>query len=186
MQKKFLTDTANLFKKLPILLLITFGSSFFLAGCSDDKPNKPLIKAQIKKYNKATVLKGSVSDDKQTSLSGEVKVTDEQGNLITIAKLQKNNRFTVEIPAQTTLPIILTFDPDNGSNKLISVAVDPFIKIYEINPRTTAIAEQAKALGGYTVANIMQAANSAVNAPGRNRTSANFRGDPTKQYGGWH
>ncbi len=186
MQKKILTDTTNLFNKLPVLLLIVLSSSFMLTGCNDDKPNKPLIKTQIKKYNKATVLKGSVSDDKQTSLSGEVKITDEQGNIITTAKLQKNNRFTVEIPAGTTLPIVLTFDPGNGGNKLISVAVDPYIKIYEINPRTTAIAKQAKALGGYTVVNIMQAANSAVNAPGRNRTSANFRGDPTKQYGGWH
>jgi len=185
MQKISITNKTNSFNRLSVLLIIVF-SSLILSACSDDKPNKPLIKAQIKKYGKATVLKGSVSDDKETVLSGEIKVTDEQGKIITTAKLQKNNRFAVEIPAGTTLPIVLTFEPGNGSTQLISVAVDPYIKIYEINPRTTAIAKQAKALGGYTVVNIMQAANSAVNAPGRNRTSANFRGDPTKQYGGWH
>ncbi len=184
MQKISISNKTKLFKQLSIFLVIIFCSSI-ISGCSDDKPNKPLIKAQIKKYSKATVLKGSVSDDKETTLAGEIKVTDEQGNMITMTTLQKNNRFTVEIPAGTSLPIVLTYDPGNG-NKLISVAVDPYIKIYEINPRTTAIAKQAKSLGGYTVVNIMQAANSAVNAPGRNRTSANFRGDPTKQYGGWH
>lgn len=185
MQTTLLNNKIARLKNLLIFLLITFISLTF-TGCNDNKPNNPLIKTPTKKYSKLTILKGSVSNDKETELSGEIKVTDEQGKVIATGKLEKDNHFVVDIPAGTTLPIILTFHSTDGKDKLISVAVDPFIKSYEINPRTTAIAKQAKSLGGYTVANIMQAANSAVNAPGRNRTSANFRGDPTKQYGGWH
>lgn len=168
-------------------LLIMFITCFFLGGCEEIKPTTPLIKKPVKKYSKVTTLKGTVNNDKNAIKTGLIKVTNKKGKVITTTELQNNNHYTVEIPADTTLPIILTFYP-KGANKdqLVSVAVDPYIKTYDITPRTTAIAEYAKSLGGYTHSNMVQAANSGVAAPGKNRTSATFRGDPTKQYGGWH
>ena len=169
------------------ILLMIFVTGFFLGGCEQSKPTTPLIKKPVKKYSKTTILKGIVNNDKNEVNEGLIKVTDEKGKAITSTELQKDNHYTIEIPADTTLPIVLTFQPKNSSqDKLISVAVDPYIKTYDITPRTTAIAEYAKSLGGYTHSNIVQAANSGVNAPGKNRTSSTFRGDPTTQYGGWH
>ncbi len=183
----FLHDHMPAFKQSISTLLIIFITSFVLGGCGQDKPTAPLIKKPVKKYSKLTTLKGTVTNDKKTINAGLIKVTDEKGKAITKTELQNDNHYTVEIPANTTLPIILTFYP-KGANKdqLVSVAVDPYIKTYDITPRTTAIAEYAKSLGGYTHSNMVQAANSGVAAPGKNRTSATFRGDPTKQFGGWH
>ncbi|MGR9072853.1 MAG: hypothetical protein ACU833_07300, partial [Gammaproteobacteria bacterium] len=73
-----------------------------------------------------------------------------------------------------------------SENALVSVIIDPNVKTYDINPGTTAIAKKAKSLGGYTPANMMYAAMSGIAAPDANKTTAGFRGDPTKQYGGWH
>jgi hypothetical protein len=51
---------------------------------------------------------------------------------------------------------------------------------------TTSIAKKAQALGGYTHANMVQAAEDTAKVPDANKTTAGFRGDPTTQYGGWH
>jgi hypothetical protein len=183
----FSRDQMLAFKQPLNSILILLITSFFLSGCGQDKPTAPLIKKPIKKYSKLTTLNGTITNDKKTIKAGQIKVTDEKGKVIATTELQNDNHYTVEIPAETTLPIILTFYP-KGANKeqLISVAVDPYIKKYDITPRTTAIAEYAKSLGGYTHSNMVLAANSGVAAPGKNRTSATFRGDPTKQFGGWH
>jgi hypothetical protein len=183
----FSRKQAPAFKKSISTLLFIFTTSFLLGGCGQDEPTAPLIKKPVKKFSKLTTLKGTVYDDKKTIKAGLIKVTNEKGNVITTTELQNDKHYTVEIPADTTLPIILTFYP-KGANKdqLISVGVDPYVKTYDITPRTTAIAEYAKSLGGYTHSNILQAANSGVSAPGRNRTSSTFKGDPTKQFGGWH
>jgi hypothetical protein len=83
----------------------------------------------------------------------------------------------------------LTLIPDPQSesqDKLIAVAIYPTIKKYDINDYTTLIAKKAKAMGGYTHSNMVLAADSTVGVPEANKTSTGFRGDPTKQYGGWH
>ncbi len=66
------------------------------------------------------------------------------------------------------------------------MVVQADINRYDISPLTNAIAQQAKALGGYTLRNMTQAAEDGVHVPDANKTSTGFRGDPTKQYGGWH
>ncbi len=57
---------------------------------------------------------------------------------------------------------------------------------YDINQLSTRIAKQAKAMGGYTHKNLVQAAESTGTVPASNKTTAGFHGDPTTQYGGWH
>ena len=69
---------------------------------------------------------------------------------------------------------------------MVSVVVYTSIKKYDINELTTLIAKKAKALGGYTQINMVLAADSTVGIPDANKTTTGFRGDPTKQYGGWH
>ncbi len=95
-----------------------------------------------------------------------------------------NGHYQLEAPENTPLPVILNVTADTGT--LLAVIVDPSIKHYDINPLTTAIANKAQALGGYTRANMVVAAESMINAPDANKTSTGFRGDPTTQYGGWH
>lgn len=160
-----------------------------LAGCEKSGKTNPLVDNSIKKYAQAVTLSGSVSGHKGPVPGGKITATDTNGSVIATSELQNGGRYSIVIPAGTALPIVLKVSAAtaaNGDSTLLAVAVDPSLKRYEINPLSTAIAEKAKSLGGYSAENMMEAALSTVAAPDGNKTTGGFRGDPTKQYGGWH
>jgi len=170
-----------------VLMLLMFGH--ILAGCEkSDQHTKP-TQQTVKKYDQAAILQGLVSNKDGVINAGYIEATDSKGRSLARTGLQNNGRYQLEISANTMLPIVLTFYPGSDKaalQKLIAVAVDPDITQYDLNPLTTAIAKKAEALGGYTRANMVIAAESTISAPEENKTSTGFRGDPTRQYGGWH
>jgi hypothetical protein len=144
-----------------------------LNACQQDTPNRMPTTETVKYYAQATTLQGTINGDKGFVATGTLKVTNSNGQLI----------------ASTALPLILTFQPDATQPKtteLITVVVHPSITKYDISPLTTQIAKQALALGGYTAANMVRAAENTVHVPDADKTSSGFRGDPTTHYGGWH
>ena len=161
-----------------------------LLGC--DNTTKPKLSHQTssKKYLQTTHLYGTIVQDKGIiTSSGRVLATDNQAQAISETRLANTNHYRLEIPANTALPLVLTYlpnDEDSKSQKLLTVAVEPDITQYDLNPLSTAIAKKAAQLGGYTRANMINAAESTIAAPDANKTSTGFRGDPTTQYGGWH
>lgn len=160
-----------------------------VAGCDQNNQNKMQLQQAVKKYAAATTLEGAVSDNQGPVKAGMIKVTDSKGQLIASSVLANSEHYRVEIPANTVLPIVLTFHPQANQAKAeeyITAVVHPNVTQYDINPLSTAIAKKAMALGGYTHANLVMAAESMGTVPDANKTTAGFRGDPTKQYGGWH
>ena len=163
-----------------------------LLGC--DNTAKPKLNPQTssKKYSQTAQLYGTIVQDKGiVTSSGRVlaTTTDNQAQTISETRLANTNHYRLEIPANTVLPLLLTYlpnDDDTKSQKLLTVAVEPDITQYDLNPLSTAIAKKAAQLGGYTRANMITAAESTIAAPAENKTSTGFRGDPTTQYGGWH
>ena len=157
-----------------------------VSGCEKDAPKSAFPQQATKKYAQATTLEGLVSDDKGPIKSGTVKVIDEKGAVLAEASLQGSDHYKVKVPAGTVLPIVLTFYPESSGEQLITAVIHPAVTKYDITPLSTAIAKKAKALGGYTHGNMLVAAESMGTVPDDNKTTAGFRGDPTKQYGGWH
>ncbi|MFZ2403671.1 MAG: hypothetical protein WAW41_00930 [Methylobacter sp.] len=170
----------NLFTILLVIL-----SSFAVTGCEQEQKTAKANPSVIKKYAKTTILEGVVSNNKGVIKTGTVKVTDENDRLITSVAVE-NGHYSVEIPANTVLPILLTFSSESDAEKLVAAVIHDTITKYEINPLTTAIAKAAKAMGGYTHANMTRAAADTVHTPDANKTTTGWRGDPTTQYGGWH
>lgn len=166
-------------------VLLVILSSFTMTGCEQQKKASKLIPAVEKKYALATTLEGMVSNNEGVVKSGTVEVTDENGRLITKVAVN-NGHYSVEVPANTVLPILLTYSSESSKEKLVAAVVHNTITKYEINPATTAIAKAAKAMGGYTHAHMVRAADATVHAPDANKTTTGWRGDPTTQYGGWH
>lgn len=173
---------------LVLLLLVNSG----LIACDNNKPSvtTPISQQQtVKKYSQTTQLVGAVSNQQGRVKEGYINVTDVNYQSITTVKVTDNGQYHVEIPAQTPLPIILNYHPNenisNGEQQRV-VVIDPSISKYDINPLTTVIAQKAKEMGGYTRKNLVMAAENSVHVPDANKTSAGFRGDPTTQYGGWH
>lgn len=174
------------YKFLPVLFMI-FIVSCLITGCDKSNQSNQSIRQVIKKYDKATILEGTVSNNDGPIKAGSIKVTDNKEQLVASTILQNSSQYSVEIPANTVLPIVLTFypEPDNAE-KLIAAVVHPAITKYDINPLTTAIAKKAKSMGGYNHANMVRAAEGTATVPDANKTTEGFRGDPTTQYGGWH
>lgn len=167
------------------LLAISIASTFLVA-CDNKKSSKPAIKVPVQTYKQVKVLQISVVDAKGTVKNAEIKVTNSSGGVIVKAELDNSKHVTVEVPAGTGLPLILHAKPKRSSEKLQAVIISTAISKYEINSLTTSIAKEAKKLGGYTYGNMVIAAGNTVGVPDANKTSTGFRGDPTKQYGGWH
>lgn len=167
-------------------LLTLFIVGVFLVGCDNQTPKKPTIKYPVQSYDSKTVLEGSVTDENGPVLEGEVKVADSSGRVIARTRLANSKHYQVEVPAGTQLPVVLTIKPKGAEEPLIAVGVSKMVTTYDISPLTTTIAKRAKELGGYTYSNMVLAADSTVGVPDANKTSTGFRGDPTKQYGGWH
>jgi hypothetical protein len=160
-------------------------SGFGMVGCEQEQKPAKASQVPVKKYAQTTVLEGIVSNDKGVIKTGIVDVTDESDRLITQATVD-DGHYSVEVPANTVLPILLTFSSGPGTEKLVTAVIHDTITKYDINPSTTAIAKAAKAMGGYTHANMTRAASNIVHTPDANKTTTGWRGDPTKQYGGWH
>jgi len=157
---------------------------FSLAGCSNEQ--QATTPTKVKQYKNAKTLTGKVSNTKGVVTEGLLEVKDSQGNSVAVAQLAGKKQYTIEIPAETTLPLVLTVSHETLTEPLTAVIISPVVSQYDISNLTTKIAQRAKALGGYSYANMVLAADSTVGVPDANKTSTGFRGDPTKQYGGWH
>lgn len=177
--------TYNKNKMIARLFALSIASTILVA-CDDKKSNKNGLTVPVQTYKELKVLKGIVTDENGSVLNAEIKVADSSGKIVARTELENSKHYSVEIPQGTTLPVVLTVSPKGSQEKLVAVVISPAVSSYDISPLTTKIANRAKALGGYTYANMVMAADSTVGVPDANKTSTGFRGDPTKQYGGWH
>lgn len=165
-------------------------SSAALTGCGQEQPKSITAGKTAAKQNlRAASLLGAVSNNAGPLKTGTVKLLSENGQVLASMELNNNQRYEIQVPPGTALPVILSYSPSPNAAKedtLTSVIIHPDASKYDINPTTTAIAKQAKAMGGYTHNNMVQAAENTANVPDANKTTSGFRGDPTSQYGGWH
>ena len=171
------------------LMVVMALFSLLLLGCeSKQEPTALSTGKSVAKQNfdRAYALKGLVSNDKQTIKNGRVEATDLRGQILATSLLIENARYRIELPAGTAYPVILTAFSSSDSEQLRVVVTDPTLVNFDITSLTTSIADQAKKMGGYTKTNLQRAAMGGVAVPDRDRTQAGFRGDPTKQFGGWH
>ena len=142
-----------------------------------------------KQSSKVITITGIIRNEKTLIKSGKIEATDNSGKTVATKHFKDVPRFSLDIPAGTTFPILLTVHPDADQPKkesLKAVVMSPYSTDKIITTVTTKIADNALALGGYTRENMMKAAMGTVSMPDRDKTVGGFRGDPTKQYGGWH
>ena len=177
---------ANNKNKISKTLLITSVLSLSLIACSEEKKKAPLIKVPVQSYQQLKVLKGLIVNKKGSEITGKLTVADSTGKVVAKTQLENSRHYSVKIPAGTTLPVVLTVTEKGKTEKLRAVVISSSVSSYDVSLLTTKIAKRAKELGGYTYANMVMAADSTVGVPDANKTSTGFKGDPTKQYGGWH
>lgn len=170
-------------------LLLAFTCFVALAGCGKDPDTSTVVREAPKTNTNAVTISGIVRGKIGVVGSGEVEVQDRSGKKVTTSQIDAKGKYAVDIPAGTRYPLLLIANPgkDEQQKAKLSVAVvEPLSTDHDLTTISTQIAEKAKSLGGYTRKNMMQAAMKTAAMPDGDKTVGGFRGDPTKQFGGWH
>ncbi len=172
-----------------LVLLLAFICFATLAGCGKDPDTATVVKEAPKTNKAAVTISGIVRSDTGVVGSGEVKVQDRSGKKVTTSQIDAKGKYAADIPVGTRYPLLLTAHPgknEEQKDKLSVAVVEPLSTDHDLTTVSTQIAEKAKSLGGYTRKNMIQAAMKTAAMPDGDKTVGGFRGDPTKQFGGWH
>jgi hypothetical protein len=152
-----------------------------LAACGSEAPPTAFT-GEL--YEKAATISGEVRIGSRVITQGQLDATDFNGRAVASAEWSAGN-YQITIPAATTYPIMVTAHPQNeGTTILRRVIVKPETDKIMITERTTAIADKAAQMGGYTPDNVM-AATLDTSGP-INPIGGGPSGESTQHYGGWH
>lgn len=142
----------------------------------------------------STQITGHVLNDDGPVTAATIEATDAAGVVAARGELKGDSVYRLTIPARTRYPVVITAYPAENPGEPIKAAVtSPDAVEQDISAVTTIVVNTAMSLGGITEANLAKAAGAAIaqrrksgGGSGGGQTSESFKGDPTKQYGGWH
>ncbi len=173
------------------LLVLCLSASLWLGGCGDNTPSSSPSQTATQ-----TRLSGHVSNDDGPVLKARVEAKDAKGSVVAKTELQGGaNNYQLTLPAGTAFPVILTAYPEATPGEPLKAAVSSSLAAeQDLSPVSTIIVDTALSLGGINEANLAKAAGAAIalrkksggGGGGGGATTESFKGDPTKQYGGWH
>jgi hypothetical protein len=136
-----------------------------------------------------TRIAGLVLTDEGPATNAAIEARDRNGTTVAQAELRGDSHYSLAIPAGAAYPLVLTATADGQPAPLKAAVTSALVSDQDISPVTTLVVETALSLGGLTEANLAKAAGAAIaqrKTSGGTGSSTGFRGDPTKQYGGWH
>jgi len=170
------------------LAVCLFGGAL-LTACGDNTANSSQSSAQSR-------LTGHVSNDDGPVDNARIEAKDAKGAVVAKTELPSgSNMYQISLPTSTVFPVILTAYPQATPGETLKAAVaSPLAAEQDISPVSTIVVDTALGLGGINEANLAKAAGAAISmrkksgggGGGGGATTESFKGDPTKQYGGWH
>jgi len=177
-------------KPAPLYVALLTATTALLTGCDNGARTSG---SQLSSTTQ-TRIGGHVLNDDGPIAQGRIEATDAKGSIVARAELKGEPTYALTVPAGTAYPLIITAYPDSAPNERLKAAVtDPNASAQDISPVTTIVVDTAMSLGGLTEVNLAKAAGAAIaqrkksgGGSGGGATSQSFKGDPTKQYGGWH
>ena len=171
------------------LFILCFTSTLLLTACNDNAPSSSAVSTP-------TRLTGHVSNDDGPVDKGRIEAKDAKGQVAAKTELAGgSNTYQISLPAGTAYPVILTAYPQTAPEEPLKAAVSSALASeQDISPVTTIVVDTAISLGGLNESNLAKAAGAAIalrkksggGGGGGGATTESFKGDPTKQYGGWH
>lgn len=152
-----------------------------LGGCDNAGKNDQVD------LNQPVIVSGIVTEHDVPVTQGTILVKDAQGKVVGNTDLNNSANYSVSIPPSVNYPLIFEIKVDDSV--LEAVIMDPMSIQHDISTMSTLIVQSARDAGGFTKQNMARAAINAIRQnkkSGGKGTSTGFKGDPTKQYGGWH
>ena len=153
-----------------------------LAGCGDSGSSRSTAVAEDK-------IGGIVRDDEGPINKARIEAKDSKGAIVAKAEISGGNHYSLTLPANTAYPVVLSAYPEGSDEVLKAAVTSSLAEEQEISDITTLVVDTALSLGGLTEKNLTKAAGAAISqrrSRGGSGSSSGFKGDPTKQYGGWH
>lgn len=153
-----------------------------LAGCGDSGSSRTASPAEDR-------IAGLVLTDEGPVARAKVEASDRDGKPVATTEAGGDAHYRLTLPAGTAYPVVLTARAENLPQPLKAVVTSELAEEQDISEVTTLVVETAMNLGGLTEANLAKAAGAAISqrkSRGGSGSSSGFKGDPTKQYGGWH
>lgn len=133
-------------------------------------------------------VSGIVADREGLFPAATVTAKTLDGATITQAQTDEQGEYQLVLPKGTAFPVLLHSQGRDG--KLIeAVILNESVPRQDLTRMSTLVVASARNLGGITAENMVRAAANAIQQSrtmGGKQTVAGFKGDPTKQYGGWH
>ncbi len=172
---------------LPTVLAFCLAAAALITACGDNAPSST--------GGAPTRLTGHVLNDDGPVVKARIEAKDARGQVAAKTELQGgSNTYQLTLPAGTAYPVILTAFPEAPSGEPLKAAVaSPLAAEQDISQVSTIVVDTALSLGGVNEANLAKAAGAAIalrkksgGGGGGGATTESFKGDPTKQYGGWH
>jgi len=155
---------------------------FLLGGCGQE------TSTSSSHSGKPASIEGSVFDDNGEVKQATIEALDKNENRLVSTRLDPQGHFKIKIPSTAKYPVILRAKLKDGK-VLEAVLINDQVVEQDISPFTDLVVKSARLNGGLTPENITIAAGAAINmrrSQGGKRSSSGFKGDLTKQYGGWH
>ena len=136
-----------------------------------------------------TRITGEVLDDETPVTKARIQAVDRNGKTVATAEINGEPHYRLTLPSGTAFPVVLTATVDGMPESLKAAVTSDLVSEQNISSVTTIVVNTAMNLGGLTETNLAKAAGAAISqrkSSGGSGGSAGFKGDPTKQYGGWH
>ncbi|WP_431064251.1 hypothetical protein [Methylotuvimicrobium sp.] len=168
-------------KLLKLIFCMTIVS--VVAACGDSSSSAKQVGV-----NSSHVIEGTVTDRDELIVSGKIVAKDKNGATIATAEPDQEAHYLIALPPGSAYPVTLEIAVDKNT-LLEAVVMDSALAMQDISTMSTLVVESARNLGGLTKQNMAQAAINAIRQNKKSSgkgTSTGFKGDPTKQYGGWH
>lgn len=134
-------------------------------------------------------IAGMVLTDAGPVTRAKIEARDSRGQLVASTELSGASHYRLLIPAGSSYPLVLTALPEGATEPLKAAVTSELAEEQDISEVTSIVVETALSLGGLTESNLAKAAGAAISqrkTSGGSGSSSGFKGDPTKNYGGWH
>jgi hypothetical protein len=137
----------------------------------------------------AARITGVVLNDETPASRARIEAIDNTGKVIANTEVNGEPHYRITLPANTAYPVVLKATIEGEADPLKAAVTSDLVTDQDISTVTTLVVDTAMNLGGLTEINLAKAAGAAISqrkSTSGSGGSAGFKGDPTKQYGGWH
>lgn len=165
--------------KIKMLLLVA--PLLWLTACGPEGTSNSSVSAPE--------ISGLVLTDEGPVTKARIEAHDSKGVTLAKADMNGDGHYRIKLPAGVGYPVVLSAYPEGVTAPLKAVVTSDLVTEQDISEVSTLVVDTALGLGGITEANLAKAARAAISqrkTSNGSGTSAGFKGDPTKQYGGWH